>query len=137
MYFNLKKLTILSSLFLFSFLFLRMNLNDIFNIDELKQKVCSNYKMKLIHIVWICLQYIQKHPHDISNVGIFWFDDSHFMINSLIFGKFTNRKPNTINRNFRTHGFKYQKTTYLIREKVQALYPNEYICDPKNWVLRW
>lgn len=111
---------------------------NIFNIDELRQKITNNdNKMRFIHIVWTCLQYIQDHPNDKSKIGIFWYDDCHFMINTIVFGNFTNRKPNTMNRNFRTHAFHYHKTTTAIRKKINELYPNENIIDPKNWVMRW
>lgn len=102
-------------------------------LDELKQKIDDKTdKLKLTHIVWLCLSYVTKYPDSKFKIGIFWFDDSHFMMNTFIFGSFINRKPNTINRNLRTHGFQYKKTTYEMRKAMNESFP-----DPKNWILRW
>lgn len=108
------------------------------HIEKLRQRTTDKEKkLKLLHIVWLCLQYVSNHPEDKTKVGIFWFDDSHFMLNTSIFGLFVNRKPNTMNRLFRTHGFHYQKSTSAMRDKVYELYPNETLPEPKNWILRW
>ncbi|KAK8896283.1 hypothetical protein M9Y10_014180 [Tritrichomonas musculus] len=107
-------------------------------LEELKQKVTDKgNKLKLLHVVWLCLKYVSNHPDEKTQVGIFWFDDSSFMLNSSIFGTFVNRKPNTMNRLFRTHGFSYKKSTSSMRDRVYELYPNESLPEPKNWILRW
>lgn len=101
--------------------------------DQLQQKVTNrDNKLKLIHSVWLCLNYVEYNPDQKSEIGIFWIDNSHFMINTYIFGLFVKKKPNTINRNFRSHGFCYKKTTFEMRESV-----NECLPDSKNWILRW
>lgn len=113
-------------------------MESIRQIEELQKKTTDKTKkLKLLHTVWLCLQYVSNNPNDKSKVGIFWFDESHFMINTSIFGIFVNRKPNTMNRLFRTHGFHYQKSTSTMRDKVYELYPNETLPEPKNWILRW
>lgn len=107
-------------------------------IEKLRQRITDKEKkLKLLHVVWLCLQHVSNNPDDKTKIGIFWFDDSHFMLNTSIFGLFVNRKPNTMNRLFRTHGFHYQKSTSSMREKVYELYPNEALPEPKNWILRW
>lgn len=108
------------------------------NFNELKRKVTDrNNKMKLIHTAWLCLKYVEDHPAEKCEIGIFWLNEKEFMLNSSIFGSFTNIKPNTMNRNFRTHGFSCKKTTSSIREYVSEIYPNTFLPDPKNWIIRW
>lgn len=103
------------------------------SFEELKQKVTDkSNKLKLIHTVWLCLEFVEHNPDSKFEIGIFWNSNSHFMINTFIFGMFVNRKPNTINRNFRSHGFCYKKTTFEMRDAL-----NECLPDSKNWILRW
>lgn len=103
------------------------------SLEEFRLKVTNkDNKLKLIHTVWLCLDFVEHNPSFKFDIGIFWHDDSHFMINTYLFGLFVNRKPNTINRNFRSHGFRYKKTTFEMRESV-----NECLPDSKNWILRW
>ena len=58
------------------------------------------------------------------------------MINSSIFGKFIQREPNAINRNFRTHGFTQKKSSLLMRKKVPKKFQFDNVPDPKNWFQR-
>ncbi|KAK8857362.1 hypothetical protein M9Y10_015766 [Tritrichomonas musculus] len=102
-------------------------------LDEIKDKITNKVdKMKIIHVLWLCLDFVKNHPESKFEMGLFWVDHSHFMMNTFIFGSFINRKPNTINRNLRTHGFYFKKTTFEMRSMI-----NESLPDSKHWILRW
>ena len=103
------------------------------NLEELKKKVTSKVdKMKLMHILWMCLKFVIKNDDAKTQIGLFWIDDSIFLMNTTIFGAFIERIPNTINRNLRSHGFGYKKTTYEMRTKININLP-----DSNHWILRW
>lgn len=107
-------------------------------LEELKRKVADkSNKMKLVHIVWMCLKFVELHPEAISDIGIFWIDGKNFLLNSIIFCEFINQKPNTINRNFRNHGFGCEKTKFSMRAQILEKYPGIYLPDPKNWTVRY
>ncbi|OHS98175.1 hypothetical protein TRFO_09032 [Tritrichomonas foetus] len=95
-------------------------------------------RMKMIHIVWHCLKLTSKYPQLTKDVGAFWTSDNCFIFNSTIFGKFTNRKPNTINRNFREHGFLFEKSTAPRRAEIFSRIPDgDKLPDQIHWVFRW
>lgn len=101
------------------------------SIEELRQKV-SDPRLKLIIILWNCLTYVKNHPESKIKVGLFWINDYEFMMNTNIFGTFLGRKPNSMNRNMRTHLFNNVKTKMEMRQKL-----NEDLPDSKHWMLRW
>lgn len=107
------------------------------NIEYLRRKVSSKeHKMKQTHIVLLCLKFVEEHPEAVSIVGCCWDSDNTFMINSSIFGKFIERDPNTINRNFRSHGFTQNKSSQQMRARVPKRFGFDNIPDAKNWFQR-
>jgi hypothetical protein len=75
--------------------------------EALRRQVCPGdgrvkFAVKVLHI----LQYTQQHPDSRDQLGAAWCRDGrHFIVNSKILGNFLNLKSNTINTNFRDHGF--------------------------------
>lgn len=114
-----------------------MNIEVLCNSDlnSFKQ-IVSNKKLKQIHVVWLCLKRVEFHPEEASIIGVLWNSASDFMMNSYIFGLFINRKPNTMNRGFRSHGFIYKKSSDLMRRNIPKKFDFNNFPDQKNWILR-
>ena len=92
--------------------------------------------MKQIHIILVCLNFVDDNPEYAPSVGCLWNTENTFLIHSGIFGKFINRKANTINRNFRTHGFKRKKSSCLMREQIPKKFNLHDLPDAANWFQR-
>ena len=103
--------------------------------DIQKQITIQKPKMKLKDIVQICLDYISGHPEDINLVGIAWYDNNNFIINTKIFAAFTKRKINTINRNLRKNGLICFRTNVLMRQRKFGSITFNQLPDQKNWVI--
>lgn len=101
------------------------------SFNELKQ-LATDPKNKLIRILWLCLKYVDNNPESTKEIGVFWLDDRNIMINSKIFASFLHRKPNTVNRNLRSHQFAYRKIKLEMRQLI-----NEELPDPEHWLLRY
>ena len=107
------------------------------NIDQLRSIVRNREpKMKQIHIILVCLNFVDDNPEYAPSVGCLWNTENTFLIHSGIFGKFINRKANTINRNFRTHGFKRKKSSCLMREQIPKKFNLHDLPDAANWFQR-
>ncbi|KAK8871664.1 hypothetical protein M9Y10_007402 [Tritrichomonas musculus] len=98
--------------------------------------MCKKPKMKQTHIVLECLKFVDNNPESLPRVGCCWKTDQIFMIHSGIFGNFIGRDANTINRNFRTHGFIQRKSSASMRKAVPKKFNFDHIPDPKNWYER-
>ena len=67
------------------------------------------HKLLFCDKLFMCLSFVEKHPEYYDKVGLFWCrDDRSFACQSKILGAFLNIKPNTINTNLRSHGFKLE-----------------------------
>ena len=80
------------------------------NLKELKKFICNENefkgKIKFSLKVWYCLQYTLIFPETVNIVGVIWRKDHrHFLVNSKILSAFMDIKPNSVNTNFRHHGF--------------------------------
>ena len=104
------------------------------NIDTLKQMVTrKNPKLKQIHILWLCLNYVEENPSEAAQVGCLWNSVDSFIINTKIHGEFIERLPNTINRGFRCHSFKWKKTNRILRDNIPAKFNFKDFPDQLNW----
>ena len=102
------------------------------SIEELKNIVCSNNRMKFMVKVLYVLQFIEKYPIFLEQVGAsWWFDGIHFIVNSKTLGEFLNLQPNSINTNFRDHGFQILSCSF---SEIQEKFPN--LSNPKQWKKR-
>lgn len=100
----------------------------------LKQKVSNKHpKMKLVHIIWMCLNYAELHPELASKIGCFWYTDDSFMMNTLIFSIFIGRLENTINTYLRAYGFRCKKSTRLMRDAVPVKFNFTTFPNMRNW----
>lgn len=107
-------------------------------IEELEKQVTkTNPKMKLKTVVKICLDFVEEHPELINKIGIAWYNETCFIINTKIFGIFIKRKPNSINKNLKKNGFKCIKTKYSMREKKYLSFTFNDLPDSKSWVLQY
>lgn len=99
-----------------------------------KQKVSNKRpKMKLVHIIWMCLNYAENHPELASKIGCFWYTDDSFLMNTLIFSIFIGRLENTINTYLKAHGFSCIKSTRLMRDAVPVKFNFTSFPNMKNW----
>lgn len=63
-------------------------------------------RLRFVTKIFRALKYTREHPEHINIVGAAWCaNGEHFVANSSILGAFLNLKPNSINTNFRDHGF--------------------------------
>lgn len=102
------------------------------------QKIVSDHKNKLkqVHIVLLCLNYVEEFPELASTIGCLWDSYSTFLINTAIFASFIGRKSNTINRYFRYHNFTKKKSSKEIRQKVPPKFNMDKLPDQTNWMQR-
>ena len=79
------------------------------SIVELQRELCpgdGKARVRFVTKIFRALSYTREHPDEISQVGAAWCSDGvHFVSNSAILAQFLNLKPNSINTNFRDHGF--------------------------------
>lgn len=63
-------------------------------------------RMKFMVKILIIMKYTLNHPETIEETGAAWCSDKiHFIVNSNKLANFMNLRPNSINTNFRDHGF--------------------------------
>ena len=92
--------------------------------EELREFLQTNVKLFTAR-VFIILQWTWKHREASEQTGIYWENNgTDFTSNSQILGDFLKIKSNSVNTNFRTHGFKIIET---ITTKIY---------NKKNWVTR-
>jgi hypothetical protein len=82
------------------------NSSDLENVEEFHARLKSmnrQWTLKIVH----CLIFVKEHPSEmVTNIiGLRWINTKVFICNSLIFAKFLGMKANTLNLNFRDHGF--------------------------------
>ena len=118
----------------------RFSSHNFISIMELEHLRCivrsREPKMKQIHMVLTCLNFSDNHPKDAFTIGCFWTSEKTFLIHSGIFGAFVGRKANTINRNFRTHGFTQNKSSAFMRCQIPSKFDLRNLPDPSNWFQR-
>ncbi|OHT16015.1 hypothetical protein TRFO_13496 [Tritrichomonas foetus] len=82
---------------------------EVDTVDELKNLVGrdeSKGRTKFVVKIFHMLQFVRKHPEKMLELGASWCNDGrHFVINSNILGSFLGLKANSVNTNFRDHGF--------------------------------
>ena len=105
-------------------------------LENLREQVAKNSKFggsqKFSLKVWYCLHFTQQFPEYVNIIGIVWRkDNNHFLVNSDIFGSFLNLKPNSINTNFRDHGF---VIVPLSSRLISEEFPN--LGKSRNWKQR-
>lgn len=103
--------------------------------QELK-KIATNTHLKQIYVVFISLNFVEQHPEYLKNIGCLWISDTVFLINVAIFGLFTDRKPNTINKNFKYNKFATQKITKQTKKIVPEKYNFNHLPDQQNWFFK-
>lgn len=78
-------------------------LEQLKKLDALLKSTNKQWPLKLI----LCLIFVREHPSEtvVNHIGLHWIDNRVFICNSSIFASFLGRKANTLNLNFRDHGF--------------------------------
>jgi hypothetical protein len=72
-------------------------------VGRSEHKMRIKFSVKLLHV----LNYTSQNRELIPETGAVWCADGiHFLVHSKILGNFLGLKSNTINTNFRDHGFK-------------------------------
>lgn len=100
--------------------------------EELILYFKSNDRIKFTVKLFYVLQFVEKYPEYQNDCGTSWCSDGrNFISNPIILGKTLSIKPNTINANFRSHGFAIIPVKF---EELSAEFPN--LSDVKNWKKR-
>jgi hypothetical protein len=103
-------------------------------VEELQSQLCDNAstRMKFSVKVFHVLQFTHKLPEHTDECGACWLPDGvRFISNSLVLGSILGIKSNTINTNFRSHGFQIVPKSLMNMTKCQEL-----ISDTKHWKIR-
>jgi hypothetical protein len=97
-------------------------------LEEISTK--SSFMKKLRQ----CLDFVQTHPYMQSIVGVKWIDQETFIVSSKILANILKIKVNTLNYNFRAHGFDISKkfpgnfAQYLTKTcDLRSWYPRRHI----------
>ena len=102
-------------------------------LEELRNAlVVDPTKAKTKFCVKLCraLKLVLENPDDAAIIGLRWCPDNvHFFCNARIFADFLGIKLNTINSNFRVHGFSIDTSS--------PYDPGMILPDPKSWKVRW
>ena len=103
-------------------------------LHSLVSKDCTNSsRIKFLPKILLILQYTKKHPEDIIRVGGGWLSDgNYFITNSGIIAEFLGLKANSINTNFRDHGFNL--VSFTDKEKIRKEFPS--LTNIKFWKVR-
>lgn len=91
-------------------------------------------KLKQVHIMLLCLNYVDVFPELAPVIGCLWDSNSTFLINIAIFAAFIDRKPNTINRSFLYHNFTRKMSSREIRQKVPPKFNMNKLPNQTNWI---
>lgn len=105
-------------------------------IDELREIVCpspNKGRLKFVTRVVHILNFVYAHPETVTQLGAGWCRDGrHFVANSKTLGSFLGLKSNSINTNFRDHGFQIMTCQ---RTELQKDYP--VLSDIRHWKKRY
>lgn len=105
-------------------------------IQELRAIVCpdpSKSRLKFVRRIVHILNFVSAHPETVTTLGAAWCrDGKHFVVNSKILGIFLNLKSNSINTNFRDHGFQIVTCQSLDLQKDFPV-----LTDLRHWKKRY
>ena len=75
-------------------------------IQEFENQLKQHTRIKFASKILATLKFVENHESYTGTIGICWCQDGrHFLCNSKILGNFLSLKSNSINTNFREHGF--------------------------------
>ncbi|KAH0792756.1 hypothetical protein GPJ56_003379 [Histomonas meleagridis] len=104
-------------------------------IDDLQffvSRLNTSARVRFVVKILAILHFTKDHPEYISKVGGAWMGDGrHFIINSKIVGEFLDLRANSINTNFRDHGFIILTSE---TDKIRKQFPN--LTDVHHWKMR-
>jgi hypothetical protein len=101
-------------------------------LEDLRRAVVPDdgrvkFMLKVLHV----LNYSRSHPLALLTLGAGWCPDGiHFVVNSTILGEFLALRSNTINTNFRDHGFEIVPCT------AEHLKSDFGLTDTRHWKKR-
>ncbi|OHT16698.1 hypothetical protein TRFO_12945 [Tritrichomonas foetus] len=96
------------------------------------QSAISKRDMKFVVRLQQCLAYTTVNPSAVGKIGIKWEAEFVFAVEKGTFSKFINIKRNTLNYDFRTHGF------LLIKNHKKKYYNNIFDTNENNVnIIRW
>lgn len=105
-------------------------------VDELKQFInCEESQCRIVFVlkIFYILQFVKKHPIEMERIGASWCKDNfHFVANSNKLAEFLELKSNSINTNFRAHGFKIISCNM---PELKKEFPD--IKETRHWKIRY
>lgn len=103
------------------------------SISDLKEFLSNNpQRIKFSTKVFCILNFTKKYPESINICGAAWCKDQyHFICNSSIIGQLLNLRSNSINTNFRDHGFIIDNQSCT---KNRTEFPD--LINSRNWKRR-
>jgi hypothetical protein len=103
---------------------------------DLEKKVCQPNLKELFMVKILCaLRFVQEDPSSVGAIGIFWTSDQHSCVsNSKTLGEFLKVKANSINTDFRQHGFNdAERLTPDELRAIAAPLGDVTLQDAQNW----
>ena len=105
--------------------------------NETKIEIIRGIKeKKLIVGIYHCLHYVQVHHESFLEFWCGWIDYNTFIINPKMIAHISGRKDNSINKNFRNHGFVGKRANSDIKKKACQYYNIRSLPDPSGWMIR-
>ena len=99
-------------------------------IQEFENQLKQHTRIKFASKILATLKFVENHESYTGTIGICWCQDGrHFLCNSKILGNFLSLKSNSINTNFREHGF-------TICQHSQAVLKSSGLPDFQHWKKR-
>lgn len=109
-----------------------MEFKDVQNLKEYLNKEHQGSRIKFATKVFHVLNFTKEHPESINICGAAWCNDgAHFICNANIMAGFLNLRSNSINTNFRDHGFRIDHSSL---SQVKHDFPH--LMNIKNWKMR-
>lgn len=105
---------------------------DFDTVEALKEYLCGTVRLKFSVKVLMVLNFSEKHKDCVPVTGAVWCEDGcHFLVNTKIMASLLDLKANSINTNFREHGFKI--ISNVLEKDTEGLPP---LPDLNNWKVR-
>ena len=109
-----------------------MEFKDVQNLKDYLNKEHQGSRIKFATKVFHVLNFTKEHPESINICGAAWCNDgTHFICNATIMANFLNLRSNSINTNFRDHGFRIDHSNL---NQIKHDFPH--LINIRNWKMR-
>lgn len=109
-----------------------MEFKDVQTLKDYLNKEHQGSRIKFATKVFHVLNFTKEHPDSINCCGAAWCSNGlHFICNATIMANFLNLRSNSINTNFRDHGFRIDHSNL---SQIKHEFPH--LVNIRNWKMR-